>query len=45
VEDLGDEFHADTVMYNLASFNQRRHGYILIGEGNSQQLVGEERLT
>jgi hypothetical protein len=28
----------------LAGFNQRR-GYILIGEENSQQTEGEERLT
>ena len=32
-------------MYNLAGFNQRHRGYVLIGEGNSQQIEGEERLT
>ena len=32
-------------MYNLARFNQRRRGYVLVGEGNSQQIEGEERLT
>jgi hypothetical protein len=31
-------------MYNLAGFSQRR-GYVLIGEENSQQIEGEERLT
>jgi len=31
-------------MYNLVGFNQR-HGYILIGEENNQQIEGEERLT
>ena len=32
-------------MYNLAGFNQRRRGYVLIGEGKSQEIEGEERLT
>jgi hypothetical protein len=31
-------------MHNWAGCNQRR-GYILIGEENSQQIEGEERLT
>ena len=34
-----------TVMYNLSAFNQRRHGYVFVGEGNSQQIESEERLT
>ena len=34
-----------TVMYNLAGFNRRRRGYVLIGEGKSQEIEGEERLT
>ncbi len=42
---LGDEFNADTHVYNFAGFNQRRRGYVLIGEGKSQEIEGEERLT
>lgn len=41
---LGDECHVDTIMYNVAGLNQRR-GYVVIGEENSQQIEGEERLT
>ena len=29
----------------LPVFNQRRRGYVLIGEGKSQEIEGEERLT
>ena len=32
-------------MYNSSGFNQCHRGYVLIGEGNSQQTEGEERLT
>ena len=43
---LGDEFNADTQLcIILPVFNQRRRGYVLIGEGKSQEIEGEERLT
>ena len=32
-------------MSNLAGFNRRRRGYVLIGEVKSQEIEGEERLT